>query len=80
METIGMFEAKTHLPEIIRKVQNGQEYCLTNRNKAVAFIIPVEQYYQHKNQDILAQFNELKKRAPLGNASEIINMRDEGRK
>ncbi len=80
METIGMFEAKTHLPEIIRNVQNGQEFCLTNRNKAVAFIIPVEHYYQHKNQNIMAQFKALKKRAPIGNAKEIIDMRDAGRK
>ncbi len=80
MERIGMFEAKTHLPEIIRSVQNGQEICLTNRNKAVAFIIPVEQYYQNKNKDIMAQFKALKKRAPLGAAQDIINMRDEGRK
>ncbi len=32
MQTIGMFEAKTHLPEVIRNVQKGETYMLTNRN------------------------------------------------
>jgi len=80
MQKIGMFEAKTHLPEIVRSVQNGQEFCLTNRNKEVAFIIPVELYYNKKNEAIFQQLNKLKKRAPLGSQEEIITLRDEGRK
>jgi len=80
MQKIGMFEAKTHLPEIIRSVQQGQEVCLTNRNKEVAFIIPVELYYQKKQAAVMKQLNELKKRAPIGTAEEVIKMRDEGRK
>lgn len=75
-----MFEAKTHLPEIIRTVQKGEEICLTNRNKEVAFIISAEKYYQRKNSEIYDQLAALKKRAPLGSPAQIIEMRDEGRK
>ena len=76
MQKIGMYEAKTHLQEIIKNVQNGQEICLTNRNKEVAFIIPVELYYHKKHEAIMNQWRELKKRAPIGNVNEIISMRD----
>lgn len=80
MKTIGMFEAKTHLPEIIRDVENGQQICLTNHNKVAAFIISAEQFYKNKNDDIFIKLDELKKHAPIGNISEILDMRDEGKK
>ena len=80
MQTIGMFEAKTHLPEIIRDVQKGKIICLTNRNKAVAFIIPVEQHHKNKNESIFNKLAKLKKFSPIGDINEIISLRDEGRK
>ena len=80
METVGMFNAKTHLPEIIRRVEKGEEICLTNRNKPVAMIVPMDQYYHKKNKDIFAQLSRLQKLAPIGSIEEIIEMRDEGRK
>ena len=80
MQKIGMFEAKTHLPEIIREVAKGQEICLTNRNKEVAFIIPVEKYYQQRRENVFKRLKKLKERVVLGTALEVIAMRDEGRK
>lgn len=80
MQTIGMFEAKTHLAEIIQRVEKGEVICLTKRNKEVAFIIPVSNFYINKNKDIFEELRTLKKRAPLGSAQEILDMRDEGRK
>jgi len=36
METIGLFEAKTHLSAIIEKVRNGESFTITHRGKPVA--------------------------------------------
>jgi prevent-host-death family protein len=80
MQKIGMFEAKTHLPQIIHSVQQGQEICLTNRGKEVAYIISVDTYYHRKQADALQQLKDLKKRAPIGNITQVLAMRDEGRK
>ena len=80
METIGMFNAKTHLTELIKRVENGEEICLTNRHKPVAIIVPIDQYYYKKNKDILIQLYNLQQLAPIGSTEEIIKMRDEGRK
>ena len=80
METIGMFSAKTHLTEIIKRVENGEEICLTNRHKPVAIIVPIDQYYYQKNKDILTQLHNLQNLSPMGGVEEIIEMRDEGRK
>jgi prevent-host-death family protein len=40
--SIGAFDAKTHLSELLSKVQRGQSYTITRRGKPVAELRPVE--------------------------------------
>ncbi len=40
VETIGAFEAKTHLPRILREAQAGKRFVITRRGKPVAEIHP----------------------------------------
>jgi len=37
---IGAYEAKTRLPELLRQVQAGRRFTITNRGKAVADLVP----------------------------------------
>jgi len=41
METIGLFEAKTKLSEIVRKVEQGERFTITVRGRAAAELVPV---------------------------------------
>ncbi len=40
-ETIGLFEAKTHLSELVARAERGEEVVITRHNKPVAKIVPV---------------------------------------
>lgn len=40
-ETIGLFEAKTHLSELVARAERGDEVIITRHNKPVAKIVPV---------------------------------------
>ena len=80
MQTIGMFEAKTHLPEVIRNVQKGETYMLTNRNQEVAIIMSVSEYYRSSKESSYAKVKSIFKTNVFGDSDEIISMRDEGRK
>ena len=80
MRSVGMFKTKTHLPELIKAVEEGEELCITNRGREVAFIIPVEKYYSSKFKQITEQFIALKKCSPLGDPEAIIRMKSEGRR
>lgn len=40
-QSIGLFEAKTHLSELINRVERGEEVVITRHNKAVAKLVPV---------------------------------------
>ena len=42
METVGIFEAKTHLTRLIRRLANGERIVITNRGKPVAMLVSPE--------------------------------------
>lgn len=41
METIGAFEAKTHLSQLLERVEKGEEIVITRRGRPVARLVPV---------------------------------------
>ena len=41
MESIGLFEAKTHLSELIARAERGEEVIITRHNKPVAKLVSV---------------------------------------
>lgn len=40
-QSIGLFEAKTHLSEVVSRVEAGEEIVITRHNKPVARIVPI---------------------------------------
>ena len=40
LEEIGSYEAKTKLPEILRRVEAGETFTITNRGKPIADVTP----------------------------------------
>lgn len=41
METVGLFEAKTHLSELVARAEQGEEVIITRHNKPVAKLVPI---------------------------------------
>jgi prevent-host-death family protein len=41
-ETIGAFDAKTHLSRLLRETRAGKSFIITQRGKAVAELRPIE--------------------------------------
>ncbi len=40
MPEIGAYEAKTHLPQLLKRIQEGEHFVITKHGKAVAKLIP----------------------------------------
>ena len=43
MSEVGAFEAKTHLPRLLKRVQQGERFVITRHNHPVAELIPYRQ-------------------------------------
>lgn len=41
MESVGLFEAKTHLSELVARAERGEEVVITRHNRPVAKLVPV---------------------------------------
>jgi prevent-host-death family protein len=58
MTTIGSFEAKTNLAQLLDRVAKGERIVITKRGKAVAMLVPPESNRRHDparvGQEILA--------------------------
>ena len=79
METVGSYEAKTHLPRLLEQVRNGEQFTITKHGVPVAMLVPVE---VPTRADILGTIDQLKlfqEQHELGDLS-IREMIDEGRR
>jgi len=43
MTNVGSFEAKTHLPRLLRDVERGQTITITRRGRPIARLVPIRQ-------------------------------------
>ena len=80
MESIGLFDAKTHLSELVARAERGEEIVITRHNKAVARLLPIAAAAPDASRRRVA-VNALL-RAARGRALGLDwkAMRDEGRK
>ena len=58
MRTVGAYEAKTHLPQLLEEVTKGQRITITKHGVPIALLIPVE---TQPRTDVLAVIAEIKK-------------------
>lgn len=57
MPEVGAYEAKTHLPKLLERVQRGERFVITKHGRPVAELLPVEERDQDR---IRAAINDLK--------------------
>lgn len=58
---VGVYEAKTHLPELLAKVELGEKITITRHSKAIARLIPVEPIRQRDVSGVIAELKSLAK-------------------
>ena len=61
MEQIGAFEARTHFGDLLRRVENGEEFLVTVRGRPVASLTAPEPGQMARNvADVLGDFSSLR--------------------
>lgn len=77
-EEIGSYDAKTKLPEILRRVESGETFTITNRGKAIADLIPSKERGRERARVAIDSILKMKKR-PITD-DDLKAMRERGRK
>ncbi len=78
MKEIGAYEAKTNLSEILRRVEAGESFTITNRGKPVADLAPSRTSTQLR---IKTAINNIliAKKYPVSDTT-LVEMKELGRK
>ena len=79
MKTIGAFEAKNRLSELLEAAQNGEEIMITKHGQPVAKLVPVANFDRAKAREAVEWLLEFRKKHPL-RGLKIKDLINEGRK
>ncbi len=79
MQTIGAYEAKTHLSELIGRVAQGEHITITRHGVPVAMLVPPKGESRRSAEEVIAQLREFRKGIKLKGLS-IREMIAEGRR
>ena len=78
LEKVGSYDAKTKLPEILRRVEAGESFTITNRGKPIADLIPSRSTSQLRCKTAIANIKKAKKHEVSD--SDLKEMIESGRK
>lgn len=78
LNEIGSYEAKTKLPEILRRVEAGEAFTITNRGKAVADVVPSRA--SNKKRTLLAIDNILSAKKHSVTDDDLRKLKEAGRR
>ena len=79
METVGAYEAKTHLPKLLERVSKGERITITKHGVPVAVLQPHDNQKIMDTKSVISQLREFRKKHTLGNLS-VREMIEEGRR
>jgi prevent-host-death family protein len=79
MKTVGTFEAKTHLNELLKRVSKGESIRITRRGIPVAKLVPSEEGTPKDLKKVVREIREIRKGANMGDLT-LRELIDEGRR
>ena len=79
MVTVGAYEAKTHLSELLDRVAKGERIVITRHGTPVAALEPVDQPNRLQVKEAIERLKELSKGKSLGGLT-IRELIEEGRR
>jgi prevent-host-death family protein len=56
---VGVYQAKTHLPELLAKVAHGEQVTITRHGLAIARLVPIEPVRQQDARGVIEELKAL---------------------
>jgi prevent-host-death family protein len=78
MESIGLFEAKAHLSELVERAGRGERIEITKRGVPVAVLGPLPTRAERSAREVVAHIREVRRENRLGDVS-LRELIEEGR-
>jgi prevent-host-death family protein len=79
MTSVGAFEAKTHLNELLQRASKGETIRITRRGVPIAKLVPPDDGEKEDARNLVEAIRQLRKGTTLGNIT-IRELIDDGRR
>lgn len=79
MTTIGVYEAKTHLPRLLAEVERGATVTITRHGRPVARLVPVSNAGSQSVEELVQEMREARAGRTLGGGG-VRDLIEEGRR
>jgi prevent-host-death family protein len=79
MRTVGAYEAKTHLSQLLEEITRGGQVAITKNGIPVALLIPVPSTQKPDAREVIRQLREFRRGITLDGIS-VREMIEEGRR
>jgi len=81
MKTIGLFEAKQKLSELVERAGDGEQIGITRRGKLTAMLVPAREDKKVSLKEVFDDIERIRRRAkPLPKGMTIKDLIEEGRR
>jgi prevent-host-death family protein len=80
MISVGSYEAKTHLPALLKRVEAGEEVMITRNGQPVARLVPATGPARASVAETIRALRALRARHSLGAALTVRDLIEEGRR
>jgi prevent-host-death family protein len=77
MRTVGLFEAKQKLSELVQRAREGEKIGITRRGKLTAVLVPAVP--ETSLRDVFQDIERIRKRVKLSRSVEVKELIEEGR-
>ena len=79
LTTIGSYEAKTHLSDVLRRVRGGQGFVITQRGEPIADLLPTGSHIRRTGVQAAMAMQHFMANAPRSKVCDIESLICEGR-
>lgn len=78
MESIGAYEAKTHLPQLLDRIARGESLTITRHGRPVARLVPIEDHDRERARQAARRIIERRSRLRRAPLTELLDSLHEG--
>lgn len=79
MATVGSYEAKTRLPELLRRIAKGEQITITKHGVSIAVLMPAGSSKKRDTRTLIQEIRKFRKGRTL-RGMDLREMIDEGRR
>jgi prevent-host-death family protein len=80
MKSVGLFEAKNRLSELVNKAAQGEEILITRRGQQAAMLVPASRRRKRAPAEVVAHIRESRRGVQMPSGYRIRRLIEEGRR